>query len=260
MLLAEDFRTIARRSLENKWGVAVGTGFVASLLGASVTLMGGGGSSSSSSDEEDMEIVAEQLMSDPATAEIASVIFLGVAGVMLVFALILLAFAVVQFVLGGPVTLGYAKFNLGLVDGKPVAFGDLFSQFHRFGEGFVLQFLRGLFVTLWTLLLIVPGIMANYSYAMAAYIMVENPHMSASDCIKASKELMQGNRWRFFCMQFSFIGWILLSVLTCGIGFFFVNPYMEAVNAAFYREICAEKNAGVFASSDAVAAEENPYM
>ena len=260
MLLAEDFRAIARRSLENKWGVAVGTGFVASFLGACVTLMQSGGSGSSSSDE-DVEKLTDQLMANPETAEMAASILMGMAVVMLVFAIILIAFGIMQFVIGGPVTLGYAKFNLDLVDGKAVAFKDLFSQFHRFGDGFVLQFLRGLFVGLWTLLLVVPGILANYSYSMAAYIMLENPGMSANECIKASKELMKGNRWRFFCLQFSFIGWILLSVFTCGIGFLFLNPYIEAANAAFYREICAERNAGVFvAQEEAPAAEENPYM
>lgn len=261
MLLAADFRGIARRSLENKWGVAVGTGFVASFLGATVTLVGGGGSGSSSSSDEDVEPLTEQLMANPETAEMASTVLMAVAMVMVVFGLILIAFGLMQFIIGGPVTLGYAKFNLGLVDGKEVAFKDLFSQFHRFGDGFVLQFLRGLFVSLWTLLLIIPGILANYSYSMAAYIMAENPGMSANDCIKASKELMKGNRWRFFCLKFSFIGWIFLSVFTCGIGFLFLQPYMEAAHAAFYREICAEKNAGVFVTPNEVpTTEENPYM
>ena len=258
MLLAEDFRGIARRSLENKWGVAVGTGFVASFLGAGITFLGGSGSGASSS-VSDLEQLEEQLMADPETAEIAAVVFAVTAMIVLVFAIIGLAFGIMRFIIGGPVTLGYAKFNLDLVDGKEVEFKGLFSQFHRFGEGFVLQFLRNLFVVLWTLLLIVPGILAEYNYSMASYIMVENPGMSANDCIKASKELMKGNRWRFFCMRFSFIGWILLSVLTCGIGFLFLDPYIEAANAAFYREICAERNAGVFVEPVATA-EENPYM
>lgn len=260
MLLAEDFRAIARRSLQNKWGVAVGTGFVASFLGAGVAFVGGGSGSSSSSDIEDMETLSEELMANPETAEVAMAVFAVMAVIVAVALLVSLALGLMRFIIGGPVTLGYAKFNLGLVDGKSVAFGDLFSQFHRFGDGFVLQFLRGLFVTLWTFLLIVPGILAGYNYAMAAYIMAENPGMSANDCIKASKELMYGNRWRFFCLQISFIGWIILSVFTCGIGFLFVSPYMEAANAAFYREICAEKNAGVFAGEVNTEATDNPYM
>ena len=87
----------------------------------------------------------------------------------------------------------------------------------------------------------IPGIIASYRYAMTPYILLENPGMTANEAIKKSKELMQGNKWRLFCLQFSFIGWSILCVFTLGIGFLWLVPYMEAANAAFYREISAEK-------------------
>ena len=83
------------------------------------------------------------------------------------------------------------KFNLALIDHKDAQVSDLFSQFHRFGDGFLLSLLTAIFVTLWTLLLIIPGIIAGYSYAMAPYILYEHPGLRPMDAIKASKELMQ---------------------------------------------------------------------
>jgi len=86
-------------------------------------------------------------------------------------------------------------------------------------------------------LLIVPGIMASYSYAMTGYILAEHPELTAGEAIAQSKDMMAGNRWRLFCLQFSFIGWMLLSSLTFGLGNLALRPYQEAAYAAFYREV-----------------------
>jgi len=94
----------------------------------------------------------------------------------------------------------------------------------------------GFFVFLWTLLLIIPGIIASYSYAMVPYLMAEFPDLSVMDALRESKRLMQGNKWRLFCMEISFIGWILLGSLAF-IGFLWVNPYMDAARAAFYMDV-----------------------
>lgn len=159
-------------------------------------------------------------------------------------AAILSIYAVVCFVIGGTVQLGYAKFNLALVDHREACFSDLFSQFSRFGDGFLLNLLTNLFIVLWSLLLVIPGIIASYSYAMAPYILYENPGMRPTAAIKASKELMRGNKWRLFCLQFSFIGWALLCALTAGIGNLWLHPYQETAQASFYRQICWERSNG----------------
>ena len=83
----------------------------------------------------------------------------------------------------------------------------------------------------------IPGIIAFYAYSMAPYIMVENPELSAKEAMKASKELMKGNKWRLFCLSFSFIGWDILAALSFGIGHIVLCPYVEAAGAAFYRAI-----------------------
>lgn len=226
MLYAEDFRRIARECLSGRWAVAVGTGFVAGLLGVSTTGIGGGGSSGASNSNR---INAN----DWFHSEIGIRLRPWIIGLIVVF----LIWAIVGLIIGGAATFGYAKFNLNLIDRKEVAFIDLFSQFERIGAGFCMQFLRGLYVFLWSLLLIIPGIIASYSYSMTPYIMAEHPEYGANYAIGLSKEMMRGNRWRLFCMQLSFIGWVLLSLLTLGIGLLWVGPYMEAANAAFYRDV-----------------------
>ena len=84
---------------------------------------------------------------------------------------------------------------------------------------------------------IIPGIIAAYSYAMTGYILAEHPELTAGEAIDRSKQMMYGNRWRLFCLQFSFIGWDILSSLSLGIGTLWLRPYKQAATAAFYRDI-----------------------
>lgn len=90
---------------------------------------------------------------------------------------------------------------------------------------------------LWSLLFVIPGIYKAYEYSMIPYILSDNPGISVKEAFMLSKNLMTGNRWRLFKLQFSFIGWALLCVLTLGIGMVFLSPYMMAAYAEFYKEI-----------------------
>lgn len=256
MMYAKDFRERARLALQNNWLWAVLTGLVASLLGAATTMLDGGGSSSSSDVEQEMEQLEQQgvnytdLLSNPIMQ--AVLVFLGV------FLIVMVIWAIVIMFIGGPITLGYAKYNLNLVDGNNPQFSNLFSKFDCFGQGFCVQFLRRLFIFLWTMLLVIPGIVKSYSYSMAAYIAAENPDMSATDAINESKRLMDGNKWRLFCLDLSFIGWSILCVFTLGIGTLFLRPYREAAFAAFYREIVRERTPIV--SPEQNYTQDNPYF
>ena len=144
---------------------------------------------------------------------------------------------IVRFVVGGPVKLGYCRFLLKMHDGKEAEVRDVFSRFDRFGDGFCLELLTSLYIMLWSLLFIIPGLVKAYAYAMAPFILEENPNMTPSEAIKASRELMDGLKFDLFCLHWSFFGWALLSVLTLGIGSLWLNPYMNAATAAFYRSI-----------------------
>jgi len=158
-------------------------------------------------------------------------IFAGVAGLSLVFSIGL-------FIVGSTVELGYNRFNIALYEstGAP-NIEQLFSCFSYFGRALLLRFLMALKIFLWSLLLIVPGIVAAYRYSMAPYLLAEHPEMSASEAIEQSKVMMSGNKGRLFCLQFSFIGWYLLAALTGGIGSFFLAPYTKAAGTAFYLDL-----------------------
>ena len=234
MMVSKDFRKVARDGLKGRWPVAVAAGVIASMLGGDVTGMGNITNTVTAKLETELDQWAAGIAADPSITTIVGGL-LGATTVMLVL------YGIFCMVVGGAASMGYAKFNLNLVNNNNPEIKDIFSEFKRFKAGFVMYFLRSLYTFLWMLLLIVPGIIASYSYAMAPYILMENPDMTASEAIKASKELMQGNKWRLFCMQFSFIGWDILCGFTMGIGYLLLNPYRSAATAAFYREIKWEK-------------------
>ena len=114
------------------------------------------------------------------------------------------------------------------------------SMFTGFGENLINNFLTYLLQTiytiLWTLLFIVPGIIKSYSYSMTMFIKSKKPELGANDAITLSRQIMNGKKWKLFCLHFSFIGWAILSVLTFGIGFLFLMPYMQASITAFYED------------------------
>lgn len=229
MLLAKDFRKIARDALKGKWVLAVLVCLIAGLLGANPVFTGSD-SGVNFNTEEETAVALESGAFSEAFWLILIPIVIGIVTAALIYLIIVL-------VIGGAVTLGYCKFNLALVDRKEPQFADLFSGFNRFGAGFCVQFLRGLYIFLWSLLFVIPGIIASYRYAMSAYILAEHPEMTASEAIETSKKMMVGNKWRLFCLEFSFIGWSILCAFTFGIGNLILRPYREAAYAAFYREI-----------------------
>lgn len=100
------------------------------------------------------------------------------------------------------------------------------------------QLLTSLFIALWTLLLIIPGIVMSYAYAMVPYILAEDNDIQPMDAIRMSKDMMKGHKWELFVLDLSFIGWAILSVLTLGIlNIFYVGPYYYSTHAAFYEDL-----------------------
>lgn len=147
---------------------------------------------------------------------------------------------VVVFIIGSIVGTGYAKYNIELVNYNEPSIGVLFKYFKHAKTQIIANLLVMLRVFLWSLLFIIPGIIAAYSYAMVPYILAENPNLTPKEVLKLSKEMMKSNKWRFFCLGLSFIGWYLLCILTLGIGYIFLAPYVVAANACFYKDISIE--------------------
>ena len=234
MKLAQDFRKDAKAALKGNWFIAIISAFIASLLGG---LNGGGASFSSSSSSgsdgsTDTEGYLEALLAeiDP---EVATTILAVIGAVVLVAGV----FAMVSLLIGGAVGVGYSKFNLNLIDGEKASVSNLFEHFSEWKTAFIARILVGVYTFLWSLLFVIPGIIASYSYSMVHFVMAEHPELSANEAIRESKEIMKGNKWRFFCLQLSFIGWHFVGILTLGIGYIWIIPYEQAAYAAFYREI-----------------------
>ncbi len=122
-----------------------------------------------------------------------------------------------EFIVGGPFTLGLYTLLLTFFRTKQIDNSLVFEGFGSFGKAFLLQLLISIRIFLWTLLLIFPGIIAAYRYSQAFFVLADHPEYTASQCISESKRLMQGNKWRLFCTQFSFIGWSLLASVPSGL-------------------------------------------
>ena len=245
MFSSKEFRTIARDKLRGKWGRSVLVSFLAVLLGAEYfpdILI----------NNPDYSVLLE--LRDPTAlkdviqygtaflqdkAEYLSMVYgknitasMLLGGIAAVF--------VISFILsliGDVIDLGYKKYYIDLVlENRANKAGVLFSRFGIFFKAIGLRLYMGFFIILWSLLFIIPGIIAGFRYAMAPYIMAENPDIGIREAVNMSKQMMDGHKARLFWLSLSFIGWDMLCVLTLNIGYLWLNPYMNAAQAAFYIE------------------------
>lgn len=145
--------------------------------------------------------------------------------------------SILEFVVYGPLTFGFYLFIGCLVDTNVNNFNLLFKGFERFVDTFVAGLLISLATGLGLILLIVPGIIVSCGFAMTFFIMMDDPNISGIDAMSESWNMMRGHKWDLFCLWFRFIGWILLSIITCGIGFIFLQPYITVAQMNFYRKL-----------------------
>lgn len=115
-------------------------------------------------------------------------------------------------------------------------FRNLFDGFQQYGRIFWTEALRALFVGLWLLLLIIPGIIKYYSYSMT-YFILKDTDLGYDAAIDYSSELMDGHKGELFLLDLSFVGWFILSIMTVGIGFLFSYPYWMTARAHFYEHL-----------------------
>ncbi|NTW14577.1 MAG: DUF975 family protein [Candidatus Moranbacteria bacterium] len=144
---------------------------------------------------------------------------------------------IVSLLISGPLAGGLAIFYLSVARGTEAKFEQLFDGFKSYATYLLAYILMVVFIMLWALLLIIPGIIAAFSYAMTYYVIADNPTISAFDALKKSKAIMVGNKGKYFGLILRFFGWALLAILTAGIGFIWLIPYMQATTAKFYEDI-----------------------
>lgn len=147
----------------------------------------------------------------------------------------------ISLIFNGPLTLGITVFFLKLERNQNPELNTIFSGFDRFTKALTAYLLMVLYIVLWALLLIVPGIVAALSYAMTFYILADNEDMRASEALNRSKELMMGYKLKLFYLGLRFIGWFLLCIATLGIGFLWLIPYICTSVALFYEDIREKK-------------------
>lgn len=145
--------------------------------------------------------------------------------------------AIVSLILTGPLNLGIAGIFLGLHRGQDFKLEDMFAGFKELGRALAAQLLISIYVALWTLLFIVPGIIAAISYSMTFFILNENPGMEAQEAMRQSKSMMHGHKTDYFMLILSFLGWAILSLFTLGIGFLFLYSYINMSKTIFYQRI-----------------------
>ena len=152
-----------------------------------------------------------------------------------------LFFWIFSLALRGMIDVGFIKLSLNCIWGREVSTYDGFD-FSNGTKSLIVYFIE----ILWSVLLIVPGVIMHYAYAMTFHIMYDKnsapgynraEDISTLEAMKLSKELMRGNKWRLFCLRFSFIGWYLLGVCSLGIGFIWIIPYQKVAEAAFYESL-----------------------
>ena len=159
---------------------------------------------------------------------------------------------IATYIIVGPMTVGAVRFTLAVSRKGTPEIGQLFSGFDRFGTHLAAYLIQTIFVALWTLLLIVPGIIAALSYSMTYFIIAEDSSISASEAITKSKKMMKGNKWKLSCLGFRFTGWFLLAMLSFGIGFLWVGPYMYVSYAKFYDDLKTVEDQSYEGVADAI--------
>lgn len=137
----------------------------------------------------------------------------------------------------GALALGAARFFLAYARRTAADVALAFSGFTLFGKTLLTYVLVSIFVLLWMLLLIIPGLIKALSYSMVWFIMADNPEIEPMEAIDRSMKMMDGRKWKYFCLQWRFFGWALLAILTLGIGFLWLVPYIQTSNAHFYEDV-----------------------
>lgn len=162
-------------------------------------------------------------------------------GVTLIYAIIIIFsgnLPLGSLLVGGPLMVGFSYFFIRVVRGQEVEVGQLFKGFGTFANAFGAYLLSGIFILLWSLLLIIPGIIAMFAYSQIYFLLADHPELSPMDAIRSSQELMKGRKGALFLLRLRFLGWLILAaIFTFGIGWLWVYPWWMAAEAGFYQEL-----------------------
>jgi len=183
-----------------------------------------------------MQMARESLKGKWGLAIGTFVVYMLIAGILQMIPII---GPIAPLIISGPLTLGLAVFSLSISRNQEAKLEQIFHGFNNFGTALGAYLLMILFTLLWMLLLIIPGIIATLSYSMTFYIIADDSSIGAMEAIDKSKKMMDGYKWKYFCLGLRFFGWACLCILTLGIGFLWLMPYMQVSMAKFYDDVKA---------------------
>ncbi|WP_296647966.1 DUF975 family protein [Romboutsia sp. 13368] len=198
MILRKELKQNAKKQLQNHWGLSIGAIIVCMLI----------------------SLIPELLVYiDPESAAIAILI------------------TIISLVIAGPIAIGQCKFFINLSNRENPKISDLWFGFRNILRALGVTLLVGIAVFIGAIFLIIPGIIVSFMYSQVYYIMAEHPEMSVIECLKESSRIMKGHKMELFILELSFIGWIILTVITFGIAGLYVLPYYSATLSNYYLTI-----------------------
>ncbi|MEE0877952.1 MAG: DUF975 family protein [Treponemataceae bacterium] len=143
--------------------------------------------------------------------------------------------SLVNIIIYGIFGIAFAKFYLDMTQKDKMQFQDFLNNLSMFTRGILGQLWMTLWIFLWSLLFFIPGIVKTFAYSQMHYILAEYPEVSVTEAMKISMKITKGYKWDIFVMYLSFLGWMILSMLSCGIGFLWLIPYMNLSSANAYK-------------------------
>lgn len=170
-------------------------------------------------------------------AEVVPVVLM-IAMFAVVFIIVCAVAIVVKVFLGNPLIVGADRFMVKSMEEKAQVKEIAYGFDHAYLHIVKTMFFKGLYVSLWSLLFLVPGVYKSYQYRMVPYLLAQQPQMPWREALQTSKAMMQGQKWKAFVLDLSFLPWHALGLITCGIlEIFYVAPYQNLTNAELYRTI-----------------------
>ena len=215
------------------------------VAGVVVLILTGGSAATARGDSSDWATWQDQL--GYLTAQSRTSVFTMLGLLIGILGLSLLMGLALRIFLCNPMKVGASRFFL-CNSREPASLHELGYAFSgRYGKVVTTVFLTDLFTFLWSLLLLIPGIVKSYAYLMVPYILADDSDMDPMDAIRLSEQMMQGQKWNAFVLELSFLGWHILSSFTLGIlEIFYVSPYVEATRAELYRKLKQSQNTGTY--------------
>jgi uncharacterized membrane protein len=238
MLDRKEIKAEAKRDFKaNYWKSVLVSVIYSLLVGGSASASGRSVSDSAANQAGTPNSISEMKAYFAQNPELLKAI---IAGIIVVVLVVMLVGSLMRIFLINPLGMGCRSFFLSNTENPNTDIGELKKGFNPYKRNIFALFLKDLFVFLWSLLFIIPGIMKSYSYTLTPFILSEDPNISARDALKKSEEMMKGHRWEAFKLDFSFVGWIILSVFTLGLLYvFYVGPYMFQADSEFYKKVKA---------------------